>query len=53
VHASGAAAEHDHVESAHISPSPSNFESLSRPGPVRAGASRPGPGQPSSSQPKL
>ena len=26
VHASGAAAEHDHIESAHISPSPSNFE---------------------------
>ena len=28
VHAGGAAAEHDHIECAHISPSPSNFESL-------------------------
>ena len=34
VHAGGTAAEHDHIECAHISPSPSNFES--RPRLVRA-----------------
>ena len=37
VHAGGAAAEHDHIECSHISPSPSNFES-------RQERDRPGPG---------
>jgi len=40
VQAGGATAEHDHIESAHISPSPSNFESIPGLIPCSAGPAR-------------